>query len=140
MTRTRKVDVQVVVRPEHVGGNRGGKVAAILILVGTDCIDEMTIAGSAQYGNILVRDINHSLRMSVSEITLVWQAKVNLALVERVSHFIGEHTCREAGDDFLGLREMSGVQDVVVDEHVVAEESELRCMKRHEYTIVCSRQ
>ena len=63
--------------------------------------------------------------MRVAKVALVRQAEVDLVLVEGVLDLVGEDTRRETRDDLRRVRLVRGVQHVVVDEHVVAEECEL---------------
>lgn len=50
---------------------------------------------------------------------------MHFVLRQRVFDFIGEHACREARDDLFGSLYASGVQHVVVDQHVIPEERHL---------------
>lgn len=63
--------------------------------------------------------------MRIPKIALMRRARVDLGLVERVGDFVGEDAGGEAGDDLFGFDLVGGVQNVVVDEDVVAEEGEL---------------
>ena len=76
--------------------------------------------------NILVGNIHHALGVCVAKVAVVWQAEVDLSLVERVLDLVGVDTGGEAGDDFLALELMRGMEDVVVDQDVVAQEVKLR--------------
>ena len=64
--------------------------------------------------------------MRVSEVTLMRETEVDLGLIQWVGDLVGEDTCREARDDLLDASFMRRVQDIVVDEDVVAEERELQ--------------
>ena len=64
--------------------------------------------------------------MRVPEVTLVRESEVDLSLVERVLDLVGVDTGGEAGDDFLAPELMRGMEDVVVDQDVVAQEVKLR--------------
>jgi hypothetical protein len=44
----------------------------------------------------LILNIDHPLRMCITEITLMWGTRVDLGLVERVGDFIGEDARGEA--------------------------------------------
>ena len=52
---------------------------------------------------LLVLDINHTLRVSVSKVALVGRSAVDFVLVQGVFDFIREDTSGKAGDEFLGL-------------------------------------
>ena len=82
-----------------------------------------------QHGPSLVRDVDHPLRVRVPKVTVVRQALVDLRLVERVRDLVREHTRREARDELARARRVARVQDVVVDERVVAEERRLRASR-----------
>jgi hypothetical protein len=51
---------------------------------------------------------------------------MDLRLVERVSHYVREDASREARDELLDTREVGGVQDVIIDMDVIAEERQLK--------------
>lgn len=61
---------------------------------------------------------------------------MDLGLIKRVCDFVGEDACREARYDLGGSSIMGRVEDVVVDEDVIAEERELRLIVR---TSMCVR-
>jgi hypothetical protein len=67
---------------------------------------------------LLVLHVHHPFRVSVTEVTPMGRATVNLVLVEGVFDFVGENTCGEAGDEFLCLVRVSRMKHVVVDENV----------------------
>ena len=72
-----------------------------------------------------VLDVDEPLCVRVAEVAFVREPEVDLGLVERVLDFVRVHTGREAGDDLLHLELVRGVEDVIVDEDVVAQEVEL---------------
>lgn len=51
---------------------------------------------------------------------------MDLGLIEGISDLVRKDTGRKARDDFRDVGFMRSVQDVVVDEYVVAEERKLR--------------
>lgn len=69
-----------------------------------------------------ILDIHHSLCMCIAEVTLVGQPEMDLGLVQGVCDLVWEDASRQTRHDFLGLLEMCGVEDVIVDDEVVAEE------------------
>ena len=73
-----------------------------------------------------VLDVDEALRVRVAEVGLVREAEVDLGLVERVLDLVRVHARRQARDHLLHLELVRGVQHVVVDEDVVAQEVELR--------------
>ena len=75
--------------------------------------------------DLLIVNVDHPLGMSVSEVTLVREAEVDLGLIQWVGDLVGKDTCREARDDLLDASFMRRVQDIVVDEDVVTEEGKL---------------
>jgi hypothetical protein len=90
-------DVQVVVGPKYIGWDRGGEIAPKLLLVSTSKSQQSTNTQLNAWlqCDILVLHINHSLRMSVTKVTLVRRPIVDFVLVKRVRDFIGEDACRE---------------------------------------------
>ena len=74
----------------------------------------------------LVLHVDQPLRVCVPKVTLVRETEVDLGLIQWVGDLVGEDTCREARDDLLDASFMRRVQDIVVDEDVVAEERELQ--------------
>ena len=73
--------------------------------------------------------IHKALRVRVAKVARVRGAEVDLGLRERVDVVlrvaVGEDARGEARDDLLDVVGVCGVQDVVVDEDVVAQEGEL---------------
>jgi urate oxidase len=61
----------------------------------------------------------------------MWWSKVNLLLCEWVFDFVREDTRRKTRDDFLCPFDMSSVENIVIDQHVVAEESHLQGVRSH---------
>jgi hypothetical protein len=61
--------------------------------------------------------------VSVTEITLVRGAYVNIIFIDGVLDFVGENTCGEAGDELFRLVHVRRVEHVVVDEHIFPQES-----------------
>jgi len=74
---------------------------------------------------VLVLDIYHPLRMCISKVTRMWWSKVNFFLCEWVFDLVWEHTSRKTRYDFLDPFDVSSMEDIVVDEHIVTEESHL---------------
>lgn len=70
------LDTVIIMRPIDICGNDGGEVAPILFCIA------------------FVHDINHSLGISISTITIMWGTIVHHLLVDRVGGLIGEDTCR----------------------------------------------
>ena len=106
---------------EDVRRDRGREVVPELILVGTCGVSEFDrVAGCPPHLPIL--DIHHPLCMCITEVTLVRQPEVDLGLVQRVCDLVWEDACRQARHDFLGILGVCSVEDVVVDDEVVAEE------------------
>lgn len=73
-------------------------------------------------GYALVLYVDQPLRVCIPEVTLVWEAEVDLRLVERICDFVGEDTRGEAGDDLLDPSFVCRMKDIVVDQDVVPEE------------------
>lgn len=73
----------------------------------------------------LILNINHPLGMGVAKVAFVRQPEVYLGLVQGVCNLVWENTRRQARHDLLGLLEVSSVQDVIIDDEVVAEECSL---------------
>lgn len=69
--------------------------------------------------------IHHALRVRIPEVALVRKSEVDLGLVERVGHLVWEHTRRQTRYDLLHVVKIRGVEHVVVDEGVIAQEGEL---------------
>lgn len=121
-------DVQVVVRPEDVRRDRAREVVAELVLV---CAarkrGQLHYWGASRHGKYaLVLHVDQPLRVGIPEVALVREAEVDLGLIERVGDFVREDACREAGYDLLDPGFVCRVEDVVVDDDVIAEERELR--------------
>ena len=95
------LDVEVVVRPEHVTGDDGGEHAAVLLVVG------------------LVLDVDHPLGVGVAEVGGVRRTVVDHGLVYGVGRLVGEDAGGEAGDQLGHSELVTGGQDVVVHLHVV---------------------
>jgi len=55
----------------------------------------------------------------------MWWSKVDFVLCEWVFDFVREHTSRKTRYDFLDPFDVSSMEDIVVDEHIVTEESHL---------------
>lgn len=72
--------------------------------------------------NILVGNIHHPFRMRVAEIAVMRRPEVDLVLVQRVLDFIREDTRRETRDQFDDLGLVRCLQDIIVDERVLAQE------------------
>jgi hypothetical protein len=51
---------------------------------------------------------------------------MDLVLIQRVFDLVGEYTCRQTGDKLLSFVRVRGVKNVIVDQDVVAEESQLQ--------------
>lgn len=64
--------------------------------------------------------------MRISEVTRMWWPKVNFLLCERVFDFIREDTRRKTRYDFLCPFDVSSVENIVIDQHIVAEKSHLQ--------------
>jgi len=73
----------------------------------------------------LVLHIYHSLRVGIAEVAFMRRARVDLGLIQWISHFIREHASGEARDELRGVREVGCVQNVIVDQDVIAEERQL---------------
>ena len=63
--------------------------------------------------------------MRVAEVALMGEAEMNLGLVQRVFHLVGVDTGGQAGNDLLALELVSSVEDIVINEDVVAQEVKL---------------
>lgn len=50
---------------------------------------------------------------------------MNLRFIQRVTHFVRKNAGGEARDEFCDVYEVGGVQDVVVDVYIIAEEGQL---------------
>lgn len=98
----RVFEVEVVIWPKDVGGDRAREVASKLFLVG------------------MVHYIDHALGMRVAKVALVWWTEVDFILVERILDLVWEDAGREARDDFGCLVCVGRTQDVVVDECIVS--------------------
>jgi hypothetical protein len=86
---------------------------------------EFITINNDQKENALVLDIDHPLRVGITEITLVRRSVVDFVLVEGILHFIGEDACREARNQLLGLVGVRCMQDVVVYKDVLSKECKL---------------
>lgn len=136
------LDRVVVEGTEDVGGNDGSEVVSELIVVGaakdaksimgqlnilhihlsTDETNEPSRQGES---NSLVLNIDESLAVGVSEVALMGRSQMDLGLVERVVDLVGEDAGRETRDELDDLVLMRGLENVVVDEEVVAKEGRL---------------
>ena len=72
-----------------------------------------------------VCNIDHPLCVRIAKVTLVWQAKVDLGLVERVGDLIREDTGGQARDSFFDAGGVGGVKDIIIDKGIVTVEGEL---------------
>lgn len=95
------LDAEVVVRAVDVRGDDGGEVAAVLLIVAP------------------VHYVNHTLRVSVSNIGAMWRAVVNHRFIDRVGGFVWEDARRETGDEFTDLKLLAELHHVVVNQHVL---------------------
>jgi hypothetical protein len=57
---------------------------------------------------------------------------MHFLLSQWILDFVGEHACGEAGNHFLRFLDVSGMQHVIVDQHIVSEECHLRCRGDHD--------
>ena len=76
--------------------------------------------------SLLILDVHHPLCVSIAKVTFMRGAIMDLGLIEGISDLVRKHTGRKARDDFGHISFMRSVQDVVVNEYVVAEERKLR--------------
>lgn len=81
----RVLQMEVVIRPIHVGGDHRGELAAVLRVVG------------------LVGGVDQTLRIRVSEVGVVGRSVMNHRLVNWVSSFVRENASRETRDQLLNL-------------------------------------
>ena len=91
------LNVEVVVRPEDVGGDDGGEAAAVLLKVTP------------------VLDIDHPLGIGVAEIGAVRWPIVDHGLIDGVRRLVWEDARGEAGDHLLHSALICRMQDIVVD-------------------------
>ena len=75
--------------------------------------------------NALVLHIDHSLRVRIAEVGVMWRAEVYLGLIQWVCNLVRKDTRGETADDFAHAVVVRGVKYIVVDEDVVAQEVEL---------------
>lgn len=64
--------------------------------------------------------------MRISKVTRVWWPKVNFLLCEWIFDLVREHTCRKTRYNFLCFFDVSSMEDIVIDQHVITEESHLQ--------------
>jgi hypothetical protein len=67
----------------------------------------------------------------------MWWSKVNLLLCEWVVDFVREDTRRKTRNDFLYPFDVSSVENIVIDQHVVAKESHLQEVRSHTKEDIC---
>lgn len=73
--------------------------------------------------------------MCVAEVALVGRATVNFVLVQGVLDLIWKDTSREAGDKFLNLVFIRGMENVVVNQNVVTKEGQLIHHEVNQYSV-----
>lgn len=76
--------------------------------------------------------------MRISEVTGMRWTKVNLLLCEWVFDFVREDTRRKTRYDFLCPFDVSSVENIVIDQHVIAEESHLQGVRSPTTEDVCA--
>jgi len=99
--------VEVIVGSKDIGGDDRGEVASVLLVVSA------------------VHDIDHALGVRVTVVGVVRRTLMNHGLVNGVRGLVRENAGRQARNDLLDTKLLGVVQDVVVDEQVVAEVVEI---------------
>jgi len=64
--------------------------------------------------------------MRISKVTRVWWPKVDFLLCEWILDLVWEYTCRKTRYNFFCPFDMSGVEDIVIDQHIITKESHLQ--------------
>jgi len=100
----RVLQVEVIMRTIDVGGDDGGEVAAILLMVS------------------VVGDVNHTLGMCIGCIGEVRGTIVDHGLIDGISGLVGEDASRKARDNLLDLVLVRACEDVVVHAEIVVVE------------------
>jgi len=95
------LDVEVVVGAVNVGGDDGGEVAAVLLLVAPR------------------HHVKHALGIGVPLIGRMRRPIMNHALINRVRRLIREHTRRQAGHQLLHLEVLARLHDIIVDQNIL---------------------
>ena len=68
-----------------------------------------------------VHDVDHPLGVAVAEVGVVRGSVVDHCLVNRVGRFVRKDARRQTRHHFSHSRQVAGVEDVVVDQHVLPE-------------------
>jgi len=106
------------VRPEDIRRYGTGKVASKLFFVRT--VSDSVIISFRQDSVPLIQNVDHPLRISISEVTLMRRTEVYLLLIQRIFHFVREDACRQARDHFGGFIVVRGSQYIIVDQCVIS--------------------
>ena len=87
--------VQVIMGAEYVSRDGRSKVGAELIIVCAVicCHGYSRCKCKCIRSYVLVGNVNHSFRMSITKVTWVWEAKMNLVFVKRVFNLVGVNAC-----------------------------------------------
>lgn len=98
----RVLEIVVVVRAEDVGGNGGGEVATVFLVVGTT--NRLNQSSRLRLGSLnwhsLVVDVDEALAVGVTKVGLVRRPQVNVGFIDRVRDLVGEYASRQARDEF----------------------------------------
>ena len=73
---------------------------------------------------LLVCNVHQPLRVSIPKVALMWRAQMNLSLVQRILNLVREDACRQARNNLLDSGLMRDLENVVVNQTVITQESE----------------
>ena len=102
--------IVVIVGTKDVGRNDASKVVTKLFIISP------------------AFDINHALGIGITKVGIMWWSIVDHGFIDRIAGFVGEDTGGETRQQLLDLEIVRALDDIVVDEHIVAKHI---CLELH---------